>query len=514
MVIMLRVFVVAIFVTLVVCVTKAIGEPICYAKEKKDATNVIVTRVNCNRDTEKYDSDLLKMFTSEEKFSITELLLDRTDDGMAFDQWEQTGQPESTISSTDVPPTTLQLTPNTEIPSKFVFVLLSLGCTGNTLVEIYIGTISTQRGAVGRIFFPLIDIPDVIFTLGPGEGKFFTLPDTVVPKNYDFYKTLNTTVIVEADVTVSVYGHVQCNKGLTNRRRATASRIIPVRDLSSEYWVNLWWKVGVSQLGIVATEEGTTEISLSFKGSSSNFSIHQYETYYLGGSFSITGMHIVADKLLYVVACNLQENAISDKNGRDGICETLEPVSNWGNDFSLVPFPRMELVFENYGLEVFSAEDDTVITLLGKVVSNYSMSRGEARFIEIPKEVNNSFDLISSKPILLAQFSGRLSMIYVPSLSSCDRKKEIMFPVWGFGNKGERMFLNIWVSPGVSPSSIELNNKTHTDWKIIGEDYEGNVIFQKSLLEVSHTIKFRNGDALLAIVYGTVEKLSYAFPLW
>ena len=177
-----------------------------------------------------------------------------------------------------------------------MLTFLPLDCGPDITVEVFIGSMMINVNASGRICFPGLDDSDILFHFSPGEGDFFKLHRGVAPNQSDYNSRRFSTIVILSDQEVSVYGHEECRR---TKNTASAFRVSPVDYLGTEYRVTVYWLKGESQIGIAATEEGLTVINIHHDTIGSwEVTLRQYEGYYYGGFFDITGTHIIADKVI------------------------------------------------------------------------------------------------------------------------------------------------------------------------------------------------------------------------
>ncbi|KAJ8021783.1 hypothetical protein HOLleu_39077 [Holothuria leucospilota] len=396
-------------------------------------------------------------------------------------------------------------TASKEITEKFIFTFLAVKCTDPT-TEIFIGTKFSDIAASGNITFPLIDIPNITFSLNPGRGETFEVPLTVVPSESELNQKVETSVVIASDEEVLVYGHQRCHG--SNNNRATAFRVRGIEDLGTEYWVITHQSKGKSQVGVVATKDHT---NISFNGVYINtaLNLNKYEIFYFGGSYDLTGTYIAADKPIFVIAGNSADiSPYPNTIYIDSFNKCLPPVKDWKKHFTLVPFPPES---QSFTAKILSSHDNCTLEYVNGTGSHdsVSLSKGEVKVLNSLTVLNIS----SSEGILVAQFSkgsrgcGRYSnpsMFLTPPYGHAERN-EFIFPVFLF----EKSYITIWLPPA---SNILLDNKT-VSWNEIGEGTNGYNIVQITLpsrgFHVIHSSK-----NITAVVCGVGHYKYYSYSLY
>ncbi|KAJ8021784.1 hypothetical protein HOLleu_39078 [Holothuria leucospilota] len=421
------------------------------------------------------------------------------------------GVTESTQSRrcSTLPPTLCEA--SKEITEKFIFTFLAVICTDPT-TEIFIGTKFSDVWASGNISFPLIDIPDITFSLNPGSGKTFDVPLTAVPSESEFKQKVNTSVVITSDEEVVVYGHQRCHG--SGNHRATAFRVRRIEDLGTEYWVITHQSKGTSQVGVVATRNNTN-ICINGVFIHTKMTLHKYETFYFGGSYDLTGTYIVADKPIFVIAGNSADKSpYPNTDYIDSFNKCLPPVKDWGKQFTLVPFPPESQPFT---AKILSSHDNCTLEYVNGAGSHdsVSLSKGEVNVLNSSTVLNIS----SSERVLVAQFSkgrsgnsryGNPSMLLTPPYSDAGRN-EFIFPVFRLSedNGDETSYITIWLPPA---SKTLLDNKT-VSWNEIGEGTDGYKILQTTLSSHGfHTIHSSNN--ITAVVCGVGHYKYYTYSLY
>ncbi|KAJ8021782.1 hypothetical protein HOLleu_39076 [Holothuria leucospilota] len=420
------------------------------------------------------------------------------------------GVTESTQSRrcSTLPPTSFEA--SKEITEKFIFTFLAVKCT-NPTTEIFIGTKFSDVGASGNISFPLIDIPNMTFSLDPGSGQIFEVDSTAVPSESELNQKVNTTVVIASDKEVVVYGHQRCD-GSSNYR-ATAFGVRGTEDLGTEYWVITHQSGGTSQVGVVATKDHT---NISFNGVYINrtLNLNKYEILYFGGSYDLTGTYIVADKPIFVIAGNSADKSPNpDTNKVDSFNKCLPPVKDWGRHFTLVPFPPES---QRFTAKILSSNDNCTLEYVngmgGRV--SVSLSRGEVKVLNSSTVLTIS----SSEGILVAQFSKdrrgqsrnrNPSMLLTPPYDDAE-KNEFAFPIFRLYEEhgDETSYITIWLPPA---SNISLDFK-NVSWNTIDEGINGYRIVQTTLSSSGFHI-IHSSKNITAVVCGVGHYQYYSYSL-
>ncbi|KAJ8017773.1 hypothetical protein HOLleu_44591 [Holothuria leucospilota] len=397
-----------------------------------------------------------------------------------------------------------------EIPGKFIFTFLAVNCTDPT-TKIFIGTKFSDVGASGNISFPLIDTPNITFSLNPGSGETFDVPSFAVPSEKALNQKVNTSVVIASDERVVVYGHQRC-RGSGNYR-ATAFRVRRTEALGTEYWVITHQSKGTSQVGVVATRNNTN-ICINGVFINKTTTLHKYETFYFGGLYDLTGTYIAADKPIFVIAGNSADKSpYPDTTYKDSFNKCLPPVKDWGKHFTLVPFPPQSQPFT---AKILSSHDNCTLEYVYGTGSrlSVSLSKGEVKVLNSSTVLN----IHSSEGILLAQFSKdrreqtiyrNPSMVLTPPLGDAERN-EFIFPVFRLSadNRDERSYITIWLPPA---SNILLDNK-NVSWNEIGEGTNGYRIVQANLSSSGFHIIHSNKN-ITAVVNGIGHHKYYSYAL-
>ncbi|PIK51206.1 hemagglutinin/hemolysin-related protein [Apostichopus japonicus] len=401
---------------------------------------------------------------------------------------------------------------------QFVFAIPSAICASPT-VQLFIGSSSAVTNATGRIFFPLDDtIPDIPFELGYNEGHFFHFSLNAVLHEDDLNSKVYTAAAIEADVPIHAYGHHHCTP---STHRSDAFRLLPIEQLGVDYWVLTFQNAGVSQVAITAIDNDTV-VKITLDSLMVSTMLNQFETYYLGGMYDPSGMHVQANKPVCVLAGNsLDKSDDVVTNSGDSFYECLIPVSKWSNSYSIVRYPSLE------GLSVLR-----IITPFTDAVINYpdvgvniisTTGGGVLTDLELNHVTNTSMYFTSAKPFLLAHFTtprpllssgGILSMLYVFSAKQATSSK-FTFPIFSLPVDILTAYIHVWIPQGFSFSDLFVNSAITYDWEMIATDIEGFQIAQLSNLnnESYYVIDSNGAFNFSGVIYVSAYKQYYAFPL-
>lgn len=385
------------------------------------------------------------------------------------------------------------------------------------------GSLSSENITTGRIFFPLDGtLRDIPFNLGPNEGRIFDVPAKAILRESDLNRKVNTTATaVEADLPTVAYGHHRCVDSPSEH--SDAFRIIPVKDLGTEYWAVTYQTEGISQMSVTATEDDTT-VAVILGSHSIRISVilNKFETYYAGGHYDISGMHVSSDKPVCALAGNSLDRTVIDNSHKDPYYECLVPVSRWGTRYSVVAFPSAG---DASFIRVLMPFTDTMVryqTNPGSVLhSTYSNSDNVLHVIQMSHLTTHSLDFSSTKPIFLAHFTipiplptfdGMLSMVYVPSAVSATSSK-FTFPIFRLPHH-YMAYVNVWIPVGFSASDLFVNNATSMEWTAVAIDGEHFQIVQLSNLTAGfYVIESGGAFNFTGIVYVSSYRQYYSFPL-
>ncbi|KAJ8031962.1 hypothetical protein HOLleu_25341 [Holothuria leucospilota] len=241
----------------------------------------------------------------------------------------------------------------------------------------------------------------------------------------------------------------------------------------------------------------------------------KYDAYCLGGKYDTTGTHISANKPIFVLSGSFSEK-LNEFTGRDVFYESLTPTTIWGNHFSLVPLNVRTPGF----VRILSSMENTMVNIFfsnHSLTQNYSLDRGESHDVLLFGDTNEIVEIVSTKPLLVAQFTSQSndfewtdpSMVLVPSHLQ-NTKNDIMFPVFTFPSDEQLLsYVTVWCNGDTS--ELTLDNSPNTNWTVIGVDNFGSVIVRAFLLPGSHILQ-TNTD-IRAVVNVAKKFMSYSFPL-
>ncbi|KAJ8018384.1 hypothetical protein HOLleu_43652 [Holothuria leucospilota] len=424
----------------------------------------------------------------------------------------ETGLPASYEGFTGPSPSSETITASEDITGKYIFTFLDVQCRDPSTTEIFIGTKFSDVGASGNISFPLIDIPNITFSLNPGSGETFVIPLPAVPSESELNQKVNTAVVIASDEEVVVYGHQRC-QGPGNHR-ATAFPVRGIENLGTEYWVITHQSKGTSQVGVVATRNNTN-ICINGVFISTTLTLHKYETFYFGGSYDLTGTYIVADKPIFVIAGNSADTSPNSKTSDDidSFYKCLPPVKDWGRHFTLVPFPPESQPFT---AKILSSHDNCTLDYVNGTGSrvSVSLSKGEVKHFHS----SNVLSINSSEGILVAQFSkdrsgygtyGNPSMLLTPHYGDAGRN-EFIFSVFRLSknNGNETSYITIWLPPA---SNVLIDNE-NVSWNEIGEGTDGYRIVQTTLSSSGFHI-IHSSKNITGVVNGIGHHKYYSYSL-
>jgi IgGFc binding protein len=202
----------------------------------------------------------------------------------------------------------------------------------------------------------------------------------------------------------------------------------------------------------VAYQIGSGPVQRRVAGVPYTVVVGQGEVYQLlsYGEFDLTGTLVKADKPVAVFGGNRCANVPTDLLGCDYLVEQLAPIRSWGSAFVVVPLATRG----GDTIRVVAAEDDTVISVNGAVVS--TLNAGQF-YSSIRSGLTS---VASSKPVLVAQFShgfnsdqvpGGPSMVMVAPSERYQRSYTLVTPP-GFANN----FINV-VVPTASIGQVSLD---------------------------------------------------------
>lgn len=395
----------------------------------------------------------------------------------------------------------------TDGPHIHVFTFLPLECNRRRSISIFIGSLATNVNVSGRVCFPGLDNEDLTFQFSPGDGDFFQLPPTVIPDQSFYNSSRFSTIVITSDQKISVYGAHQCN---SVKYDVTAFRVIPVDSLGTEYRITLHWIYGESQIGIVAISDDLTSVNIHQSAIVSiNVVLRQYEVYYFGGDFDVTGTRIASDKVIFVTIGNVKDAPEkAGKSRRDVFSECLNPVPRWGTKFSFVDFPEHD---KNYQIRLFAEHDDTEVTLTSGDNETVLMLQSGDSFVEsYSNESIQVHSITSSHPVLVIEISGEVAMHAVPSLPE-NASSSLTLPVFEIGRPEAKYFIDVWMPPMAMNYSIWFNDNSTDQLHVIGHDKFSNLIVRMSCSVGLHTLKSDGNIFKMAVVYGMTDRQSYNY---
>lgn len=250
---------------------------------------------------------------------------------------------------------------------------------------------------------------------------------------------------------ISVYALNQAS------RSSDAFLVFPVNVLGTEYRVLSYSSDGLitvnsstldpistpSEFQITATEDNTgiiiTPSAPTFRNGLTRVTItlQQGETYLVQAKISetnlrpdLTGSKITSDKPIAVFAGHqrallpVEFRTGSFTSSRDHLAEQMPPVSSWGNNAILTPYPQPAGItkFGNDLFRVLAAYDSTEIYYQGE--KKTTLSAGQY----FTDSLISSSELRASKPILVAQFKKTATGIGVTGTQSISDPLMMIIP--------------------------------------------------------------------------------------
>jgi hypothetical protein len=238
----------------------------------------------------------------------------------------------------------------------------------------------------------------------------------------------NRTFHIVTDSQVTVYGLSKADK------TSDAFLALPTDVLGQDYYVMSYNSDAngtpptPSQFAIIASQDATTvnctfSISNTSKSNQKNktITLQKGQSYLVqANSYSnddLTGTHITSNKPIAVVGSQ-QRSAIPYTNysaARDFIIEQMIPVTTWGYDAFLVPFPEPASGTGNPYNDIYriiAARDNTKITFNGNPLT--TLKAGQI----FQGNLTQAASLSSSEPMMVALFKKSTTSSFNASLDS------------------------------------------------------------------------------------------------
>ena len=189
---------------------------------------------------------------------------------------------------------------------------------------------------------------------------------------------------------------------------------LPTDALGSEYITLAYNGLSnryASELGVVATESGTTNVTITpsvlangqAAGVPFSVSLTQGQTYLMQSNISsadLTGTHISSDKNVAVFSGSQCSNVPVNKTFCDHLVEQLPPLTAWGKDFITIPLAT-RLNGDTY--RFMAQTDNTDVQLNGVIIATLDAG-------EFHEQIITGYNSISAtEPILVAQYSNGAS---------------------------------------------------------------------------------------------------------
>ncbi len=358
--------------------------------------------------------------------------------------------------------------------------------------------------------------PDSIFVFGKPFNDFELLGfnDMAVEWKQNQNEVVSKMSFhLTSDKPITVYAHSQGNKS------SDAFLVFPTPSLGNEYIVLTYKSDGffISQAGwtpsefaIVATTDST---NVTIKPSCPTYSnglnvqritLNRGEVYLVQARVNsserendLTGTEIISDAPIAVFAGHqrstlpLEIFRNQDSPSRDFICEQIPPVSTWGKNVVVVPFPQPQFV-QNYDIfRVLASKDSTNISINGTFVKR--LNRGE--FYE------GSLDafkwITATEPILVATYKSTSNTVGSSYLG--DPFMMIIPPTEQFIRKCKIMNIQAYERDNTSLQSFKVYEENYLT-VIVYKDNAGKVILDGQPIPFNQYVIQPNLDFAYATV--------------
>ncbi|MGI6395474.1 MAG: hypothetical protein ACOX2F_12230 [bacterium] len=202
-----------------------------------------------------------------------------------------------------------------------------------------------------------------------------------------------------------------------------ATILLPIGALAGEYYAMSWpgWNSIPGFISVVAVEEGTTSVTVTYNGSSSKgtginaelpgavvtYNLNQYQVLNLnsannGGQNSyggdLTGSFIKSDRKLAVFGGHTCTRIPANKTACDHLEHQMFPLQSWGKNFVAARTKPRKSELDYF--RILASENDTVISIEGGYAGNVTLQAGW--FHDFSTDAD--FKVASSKPIMVGQF--------------------------------------------------------------------------------------------------------------
>ncbi|MGB5942139.1 MAG: malectin domain-containing carbohydrate-binding protein [Leeuwenhoekiella sp.] len=408
----------------------------------------------------------------------------------------------------------LPLQAQTEIPDnkgKEFWVMFNAN-EGTPSLKLFItGEISTD-GAV--------ELPDgtlLPFSIVPGLVNTIDIPSTLMVTVADGIE--NKGIRVFANNEVTVYG--------LNQRNATTDAFLalPVDILDTEYLIMSYPNLSTafaSLMGVVAIEDNTeveiipaSNAGIRSSGIPYTIVLNKGETYQLratgSSSNDLTGTSVTSDKPIAVFGGHVCANVPPGVPFCDHMIEQMPPSSSYGQQFVTTP-----LATRTSGdiFRVLASQDNTAVTVTGTNGFSGSFTLNTSEFEELDIPSDEFVEIVSSAPVLLAQYSkgqnsdGIVSdpfMMLIPPFEQFQNGYTVTTPATGFN----KHFINLAV-PNSQVGSVSVDGSPIDASEFTAIASSG---FSGAQVEISAGTHNINGISPFgAFMYGFGSFDSYGYP--
>ncbi|XP_023931784.1 uncharacterized protein LOC106153735 isoform X3 [Lingula anatina] len=374
-------------------------------------------------------------------------------------------------------------------------------------------------------------------SLNSHEVRIITIPNTL---RMEGSKVENKAILVEATDDVVVYG--------INREPFSNDGFLalPVTALGRDYYAVTYSPPTVkTELGVVAIQDMTfLQITLpsragmvaEFEGTNYTSGqvisriLNSYQTLQLQSWFDLTGTHIHATNFgtgrdIAVFSGNIR-TSVGTGDSRDHLVEQLPPVTAWGDTFAVVPIPGRTSIGDL--IKIIASADNTIVETRESNIArriHFFSRAGDSK--NITTNPNSYLYINSTAPILVTQivFSqlssnepADPSMIVVPPMQQYQTSYSFTTPKYSgaVANSDYTNYVLIAVHRSAKDTILDNNEWLNAAGLVIWGNIPGTELVGASFNISSgrHFIRhFTYTTPFMAILYGTADRESYAFPV-
>ena len=261
--------------------------------------------------------------------------------------------------------------------TEFVLAFMEIEGPGNGVADLLISNVGSQSTSV-TVTTPLLDTGfrrEV--TVRSRSSERVSIPPSIQMSG-SIKSNRGVNIVANEDISV-----ISVNK---MPRSSSGYLGIPNDALGTEYYAVTHFANpaafpnvgGVSQIGVVATDDGTTvtfalppnpsaptEVLVRYAGNNYRagdvFSVNlqRFETVQLQSNLDLTATHIYSNKPIGAFSGN-KHATVGSGTSNDNVVLQLPPVHSWGRDFVLPPYPQRP---DGYFVRIIASEPRTLLYL-------------------------------------------------------------------------------------------------------------------------------------------------------